>query len=348
MKRTDLFRKEALAAKNRLPALVALLVLVPAVFAGASVVFEDVIPRDAPIAVVPADEEVTDDELDAVRGTLSVFADPEIREREGYERALRREEVYAVVEVPPDFAGGGEFNAYVHGAVVPFDEPSKLMVSLLEGGLRTAGTDVTVERRLVGEKRSLSEYLLPILLTVLVFVLGLVYVPHDLRRERNAVERLRLETSLVAVVLVKVFFYTVLLAVPVVVFEAVAVYLGYSVDFVSFPVVAFLGVTFVYASFVGTAVALSTRFSAYGRLLNLVLLFGALVLSNLIYPVGFFSPLRREVALLLPTHYSALAVRSHATKQIPIGFFADRLALLVAFTLLTFVALVAASRRYEA
>jgi len=350
VKPTSLLRKEILSAKNRLPALLVLLVLVPAVFAGASLAFDDVIPRDAPVAVVPADEDVTQEELDAVGATLSVLADPvTYDDASGYERALVREEVYAVVEVPSNFVDeGGTFVVHAHGAVVPFDEPSKLLVNVLDSGLSATGADITVERNLVGDDKNLSEYLLPVLLTVLVFVLGLVYVPHDLRREKQALERLRLETSLVSVVLTKVLFYSVLLSVPIAVFQFIAYYLGYGVSFVSLPSVAFLVVTFVYMSFLGTAVALTARFSAYGRLLNVVILFGTLVLSNIIYPVGFFSSLRREVAVLTPTHYSALAIRSHATKDLPATFFADSLAVLVGFTAVTFVALVIASRRYEA
>jgi ABC-2 type transport system permease protein len=349
VKPTSLLRKEILSAKNRLPALLVLLVLVPAVFAGASLAFDDVIPRDAPVAVVPADEDVTQDELDAVGATLSVLADPvTYDDPSGQKRALAREEVYAVVEVPSDFVDdGGTFVVHAHGAVVPFDEPSKLLVSVLDSGLRATGSDVTVERNIVGDDKDLSEYLLPVLLTVLVFVLGLVYVPHDLRRERRALERLRLETSLVSVVLTKVLFYAALLSVPIAVFEAAAQYLGYGVSFVSIPSVVFLLVTFVYMSFLGTAVTLAARFSAYGRLLNVVILFGTLVLSNIIYPVGFFSSLRRDVAVLTPTHHSALAVRSHATKDIPATLFADSLVPLVGFTVVTFVVLVLATRRYE-
>jgi len=199
----------------------------------------------------------------------------------------------------------------------------------------------------VDDELSLSEYLLPVLLTVLVFVLGLTYIPHELRREKNAVERMRLETSLVSVISAKILFYAVLLAVPVAVFHLLSLYLGYEVVLLSVPTLVFLVVTFVYLALIGSAVTVATSFGALGRFVNATLLFAAIVFSNLVYPAGFFSSLRGEVAGVLPTHHSAVAVRSHATKDIPPTLFADRLALLVGFTVLCFVALVVASRRYE-
>ncbi|MDZ7687970.1 MAG: hypothetical protein U5J64_04460 [Halobacteriales archaeon] len=348
MKRTSLLKKEALSAKNRLPTLLILLVLLPAVFAGATFVFGDVIPRDSPIAIVPANEDVTDEELEAVDGVLSVFGETSVY-KGNYERALERETYYAVIEVPPEFAERreGNFVVHVHGAVVPFDEPSKIVVSVLDSSFRAVGTDITVERNVVGEQKTLSEYLLPVLLFVLILLLGLTYIPHELRREKNAVERLRLETSLLSVISAKVLFYTTLLAVPLSVFQAVASYLGYGVTFLSLPSLFFLTVTFVYLAFIGSAVTVATGFGDVGRFVNALLLFGVIVFSNIVYPVGFFSSLRRDIALLTPTHHSALAVRSHATKDVPATMFADRFVLLVGFTVVTFVALVVVVRRYE-
>lgn len=347
MKKKSLLKKEYFAAKNRLPLLLALLVLLPAAFAGATLVFEDVLPRDSPVAVVPADEEVGEEELESVEGVLSVFAEPSVYEGD-YETALERERFYAAVEVPADFADGdGRFVVHVHGGVVPFDEPSKIVVSVLDSGFRAVGTDITVERNVLGTERTLSEYLLPVLLVVLVFVLGLTYVPRELRRERRAVERLRLETSLVSVVVAKVAFYSLLVAVPLSVFSLIGRYLGYNVSLLSPPAVVFLLLTFISLSFIGCAVTLATGFGDSGRLVNAAVLFGVLAFSNLFYPVGFFSPLRREVARSLPTYYSALAVRSHATKDIPPTLFADRFVFLLAFTVAAFVFLLVAARGYE-
>lgn len=355
MRRIDLLKKEILSVRSRLPALLVLLVILPAVFAGASLVFEDVIPRDSPVAVVPADETVTSDETGAVADLISVFGDTvEMENMEEAERALVREEVYGIIEVPPGFVDeGGTFVVHAHGAIVPYDEPSKLMVSILDsridriaeiGGIES---DIDVDRNVIGEKRNLSEYLAPILLMALVFILGLTYVPHELRRERRALERLRLETSLVAVVVTKVGFLAALLAVPVIVFAGASWYLGYSTDFLSLPSFIFLIVTFVYLSFLSTGVALASGFSPQGRFANVIILFAAIILSNIIYPVGFFSSLRRDIARLLPTHYSALAYRSHVTKDIEVTLFSDHLAILLGFTVLTFAFLYASARRYE-
>ncbi len=321
--------------------------LLPAAFAGASLAFDDVLPRDSPIAVVPGEEGVTEEELEDAAAVLSIFADATALE-EDYVRALEREEYYLAVTVPSNFTDpGGTVVVHHHGAVVPFDEPSLLLVSALDGGFRAFGTGLSAERNTIGERIELSEYLLPVMLVVLVLVLGLMYVPHDLRREKQALDRVTMDTSAFTVAAAKIAFYTALLAAPLVVFEIVSRYYGYTAEFLTASVVGFTVVTFVYTACIGTAVALATGFSAYGRLVNGTLLFAAVVLSNLIYPVGFFSSTRREIARALPTHYSAVAVRSHSTKEIPATLFLDRLLLLLAFTAAAVTLLYLASRRYE-
>lgn len=347
MKPTKLLEKEAVTARHRLPALVGLLVLLPAAFAGASLVFDDVLPRDSPIAVVPGDEDVTAEELEDAAAVLSLFADATAFDGD-HVRALEREDYYLAVAVPSDFTEpGGTVVVHHHGAVVPFDEPSRLLVSALDGGFRAFGTGLSAERNTVGEEIDLSEYLFPVMLVALVFVLGLMYLPHDLRRERKALDRVTLDTSVFAVAATKIAFYTVLLALPVLVFQTISKYYGYTVELFTVPVAAFVAVTFVYTACVGTSVALATGFSAYGRLVNATLLFGVVVLSNLVYPVGFFSSTRGEIARALPTHYSAVAVRSHSTKDVSSTLFLDRFLLLLAFTIVTVLLLYGASRRYE-
>lgn len=340
-----LVEKELLTAKNRLPALLALLVLLPAAFAGASLVFEDVLPRDSPVAVVS--EDASQQELEDAADVLSLFADAEV-ETGDYRRGLEREDYYLAIQLPAEYAEeGGTVVVHHHGGVVPFDEPTRLLVAALDGGFRGLGTDIEVTRNTVGEPLELSEYLLPVLLVVLVLVLGLMYVPHDLRRERHALDRLALDTSIARVAYVKIAFYTVALALPLLVFHAVSTYYGYNAEFLTPTVAGYTAVTFVYAAGIGVSVALATEFDAYGRLVNAVLLFAAIVLSNLIYPVGFFSSSRREIARLTPTHYSAVAVRSHSTKDIPPTLFGDRLVYLLAFTATALALVYTASWRYR-
>ena len=98
-----LLRKELSWSKHNVAALVVLLLLVPGTAAYTSVAFQSVIPQDAPVAVTPANDEVTENELEVVDAAASLFADPVRYDSE--QRAmddLKRESVYAVVSVPPD------------------------------------------------------------------------------------------------------------------------------------------------------------------------------------------------------------------------------------------------------
>ncbi|MFW5928807.1 MAG: hypothetical protein ACOCT0_00090, partial [Halobacteriota archaeon] len=131
MKSTALLRKEVEVARDNLPAVLGLLVLLPAAFAGSTLVFEDVLPRDSPVAVVSDDPDASTEQLEAVADVLAPFADTTVHEGD-WRRALEREEVYLAIQVPGDLEDG-EVVVHHHGAVVPFDEPSELLVSSLDG-----------------------------------------------------------------------------------------------------------------------------------------------------------------------------------------------------------------------
>jgi ABC-2 type transport system permease protein len=360
MKLGPLLSKELRWSRHRIVTLLLLLLVLPGFFAGTTVIFQDVIPKDSPVAIAPASENVSATELDFVRGSLTFISDPVVYENRATAiHDLRREQVYAVLAVPPDILagpGGNEsalaenatFTLYVDGSMVPYNEPSKAIRGALRGYLnRNLEPRVSVERRVVGPERSLAEYLLPVFLLGIVLLFAFAYLPYNLASEADVLDRLRVEASLDAVVVSKLLFVGGLLVVPVVAFHAVATYLGYSVDLLAPGAVGTYLLTFWYLGAISTTVMLLTDFSTFGRFLNVALLFAVLTVSSLVYPVGFFSALRREIARQVPLHYSMIVIRSTSLKNLEASLFADWIAGLVGFTVGTGIVLKLAIEWYK-
>lgn len=325
-----LLGRELRGGRRRFLGLLVVLVVVPGMMAYGTVVFETVLPTDTPVGVVGQTDAVTDDDIAITRAAVTFFSDPTTYDsRSAAFRALDRERVYAVVAVPANITGAGEhtFDLFVHGSVVPYHQPSELITNVMNVYLQDAtDSQVTVERHIVGDERSLAEYLLPAFMLTLTYVLALAYFPYHLVAERPVVERLRVESSLTAVVASKLLFSAALLALPVLVFAGVAAVLGYDVAAASPGVALVLGLTFLALAAFAAAVTLVTRFTALGRVLNILLLLFLFVFSGLLYPVGFFSTARRELVRLVPVHYSAVMVRGFALRDAPLAAYADWLA----------------------
>jgi len=353
MKLRPLLAKELRWSRHRILTLLLLLLLLPGFFAYTTVVFQNVIPQDSPIAVTPASDEVSEGELAFVRGSLTFASDPVIYEdRDRAIRDLRRESVYAVLEVPPDIlnestatrtdspADNATFTLYVDGSTVPYNEPSEAIRGALASFLnQNLEPRITVEREVVGTEHSIAEYLLPVFLFGIVLLFAFAYLPYNLARETEALDRLRAEASLDAVVLSKLVYVGALMLVPITAFHGVALYLDYSVDLLAPGAVGTYLLTFWSLAAISTTIMLLTDFGTLGRFLNIALLFGVLSFSSLVYPVGFFSALRREIARLVPLHYSMIVVRGTSLRGLDVATFADWLAALVGFTILTGIVL---------
>lgn len=344
--------KELLASKHRLAVLALVLVLLPAAFAGSSVFFQHVLPKDAPVAVV-AEDGASEADREVVVAALQQFAIPRVYEDRGRAmRALRREQVYAVASVPPGIADPDADSATViitiDGDMVPYREPSGALSSVVRYTLNDAvAADVSVTRQFVGDPRRLPSYLVPTFLMVLVLTYAFAYLPYDLLRERAVLDRLRVEASLTMALVGKLGFVGVLLAVPLLTFAGVAASLGHDVTVLAPGAVAAYLLTFLAAGSLATAVTLVSRFDVAGRLVNVLLLFATLGFSGLVYPVGFFSPTRREVVRLVPTHYAVIVARSTTLKGASAGEFLGWFAGLAVTAAVAMAVLVAAVRYYE-
>lgn len=347
-----LLGKELYWSRRNALLLVFLLVLVPVFFAGTTFLFQDVVPRDAPVAVVAEEETVTDEELELTVQTINSFTDPTIvGDRATAETRLEREEVYGVVTVPPGISQEGRevtVNWTIDGTIVPFDSPSQVLQRLMEFHLdRVFDATVTVDRNVVHGAFDLPEFLFPALLMTLAIFVAFTYVPYLLRRDRGVLDRIRVESTLEALVGAKLVFMTVLMLAPTVVFHLAAQYYGYDVDSLQPAAIAVLLLTFFFLATVSATVMVLARFRAVGTFLNFVVMLGLLALSALAFPRGFFSPARTTIATLLPTHYASIVVRSLMLKETTVSTFLDRIALLTGLTVLALFALKLAIVRYR-
>ncbi|QSG05830.1 ABC transporter permease [Halapricum desulfuricans] len=342
-----LLRKELRWSKHNVAALVVLLLVLPATAGYASVTFQHVIPQEAPVAVVPADETTDDGSLELVDAAAVTFAQPVRYDSKATAMdALHREQVYAVITVPPGVLNDShesQLTLTVEGSMVLFDQPSNAMVSVLNYRLQSsASASLSVQREVVGESRSLSEYLIPILLVATLTLFAFTYVPYNLASESRAIQRLRTDSSLEAVVAAKLLYFTLLMLLPIVTFAFVTWGLGYAITPISVGLVVALLLSFLAMAAVAMAIMFVTRFGTTGRFLSVTVLFGLVAFGGLIYPAGFFSPIRKEIVRAVPLHYTTIIVRSEMLKDVPLGLYTDYFALLGATALVSLVVLEAA------
>lgn len=340
----SLLEKEFHWSLRNVLVLVFLLLLLPGFFAGTSVIFQDVLPRDVPVAVAPAEEGVNETNLDIVEGTIATFTEPRRVDSVEEGRAmLERESVYAVVEVPPNLNDPGaeaQFRLVVDGAIVPFLSPSEIIGDVLESEMNNIfDAEVTAEREVVGDEKTLPEYLFPTFLLTLVIFFAFTYVPYNLKTESAVLDRLRVEASLESVVAAKLLFFTALIVVPIVVFQVAALYYGYDVATFAPGAVLTLLLTFLLLSTVSSTVMILARFSGVGLFVNVTGMLGLVALSALAFPLGFFSSLRTTVAQLLPTYYAGIITRSTMLKGSSLATFTDWVAMLVGCLVVAVIAL---------
>ena len=339
-----LLHKELRWSKHNVAALVVLLLVLPATAGYASVTFQHVIPQEAPVAVVPAEEATDDGSLELVDAATVTFAQPvRYDSKAAAMDALHREEVYAVVTVPSGVLNDSresQLNLTVEGSMVLFDQPSNAMVSVLNYRLQSgASASITVDRHVIGQSRSLSEYLIPILLVAILTLFAFTYVPYNLASESRAIPRIRTDASLESLVAAKLLYFTLLALVPIATFGVVAWELDYAVTPISVGLVAALLVSFLAMAAVAMAIMFLTRFRTVGRFLSVIVLFGLVAFGGLIYPAGFFSPIRKEIVRAVPLHYTTIIVRSEMLKDVPLGLYADYFAILGVTALASLVVL---------
>lgn len=317
-------------SRRNLVVLLVLLIAIPAGAALGTAAFQQTIPEDIPIGVVAQDDDVTADELSVIRGGTALYASP-IEYDTGTEArsALEREEVYLIIEVPH-----GLFDED-HDVVVrivsddrlaPFQEPANYTASVLESSLDSAvSASVTVEHERIGMQSTLSEYLVPTALMVIVILLAFLYIPLELFRERDVFDRVSLVSRIEIALLAKLLVSVILLVIPLVVFQLVSMQLGYRLDHFNLHTMSIIGLTFVYAACIAASIMFFARLSRVGLFANLLVLGGVLTMSSFIYPVGFFSSIRKQLAQTSPFYHSMVITRSTLLKDLGLPAFSSAL-----------------------
>lgn len=346
-----LLRKELFWLRRHWRAVALVFLLAPALFGLATGSFDRTVPRDVPVAVTPADDAVTRDELQAAAGLARTVSAPRQYDSPDAARtALRRERVYGVLTVGHGLYESGAnvtLSVAVDGGMVTFAEPSRVVTAGLRDRAAVFPSTVTVERRVVGPERTLPEFLFATGLVYLLAIYAFTYVPYHLARERRVFDRIRVESSLWSLLAAKFALFAALGAAAVGSMALVGAALGYRVattDPVALGLLALTGVALVAVSL---GVSFLMRFSVAGRFVNVGLLAGLVAFANPVYPTGFFSAVRGEIAGWIPVYHATVAVRGLALKRLPPGLFADRLALVGGTAVAALAWLVAAVVVYE-
>lgn len=351
MKWRWLLRKELTWSRHQVVPLVFVLLLLPSTAAFAALGFQHVLPEDAPVAVVPH-EETTEDEYNIVVAGLTTFTDPvRYDSQERAMAALDREQVYAVVTVPPGLTNESAnvtLTMYRDGNVVPYERPGRAIGNILDRTLsRTAPAEVHVRQVEVGEDRTLSQYLVPTFVMLVVLLLSFGYLPYALVREAAVLDRIRFRSSLFPAVAGKVATFTVLGVVPVAAAALASRWLGYGVALLSPGAVLVYALTLLYTGAFAAGVTVLSKFDTWGRLTNLVVLLFVLGFAGIVYPVGFFSAVRRELVRLVPLHYSMIVARGHVLKGLTVGDLSAEYAILLATTAVSLAFVWGSTRLYE-
>lgn len=339
-----LVRKDALAVRRNVGLYLLLLVVLPGALVMGTVVYQQTIPRDVPVGVVPADETTTQTDVAYTSAGLTFFSSPKQYEtREEAVHALQREQVYLVVEVPGgiDEAGNrANFTVISDDSLAPFQQPANFSVAVMDSRLDYyLDADVEVAHERIDRQRGLSEYLVPSTLLFFVVLYGLVFVPEQVRRERLVLDRLQTESRLETVVASKLLVYGALLLVPLATAEVLTTLLGYDMAHFRPFTLLVLVLTFCYLAATGLAVQFAFRLRDVATYANLGVLVGVLGTSSIVYPVGFFSPARKQIARAMPSHYSMIGLRSGMLKDAPMSLYADYLGYVVATLVAALVAL---------
>jgi ABC-2 type transport system permease protein len=331
--------KEWYQLRRNIAVVLVILILLPGAAALGTSAYQQTVPEDVPVGIAPANDEVTEKELQRVQIGASLYATPHRYETPAEAvTALEREEVYLVFVIPHGLFEEGESVTVTQVSdqrLAQFRDPANYTESVVAWRLdRELPSDVSVEHERIGTQYTLSEFLVPSALMIIVVIYSFFYLPLELYREREIFDRIELCSRIESAITAKILFHALLLIVPLTVFQLVGIGLEYRIRHFSPSTMGIIGLSFVYMTALSGAIMFWSRLQRAGLFLNMGVMAGIFALSSFVFPVGFFSSVRKATALHLPTYHSMVIVRSTMLKEASLGTFADRIGWLVVTTVL--------------
>ena len=232
-----LVEKELRWLRRNWRAVTLVFLLAPVCFGLATATFDRTLPRDVPVAVVPADDAVTEDELQAAAGlTRSVAAPRQFGSHEAARTALEREQVYGILSVEHGLYESGAnvtLSFAVAGGMVTYVEPSQVVTATLRDRANVFPSTVTIRHESLDPERTLPEFLFATGLVYLLVGYGLTYVPYHVAREQRVFDRVRVESSLWSLLAAKGLLFAALGTLALASMSAVGLALGPSIGWLA-------------------------------------------------------------------------------------------------------------------
>ncbi len=243
------FKKEWFQFRRNIAVVLVVLVLLPGSVAMGTAAFQQTVPEDIPIGITADGDNVSEADMAVVQAGTALYASPDRYEsRSEAVAALEREDVYLVMVIPEgSFEEGEDVNVTLISdqRISPFQEAANYTESLLSYHLNERlPADVTVDHERIGIRHTLSEYLVPTALMLILVLYSFVYLPFELHRERDVFERVELQSRIEAAVGAKIAFHSILLILPLTVFQLVSLYAGYRISHFNLYTIAVIAVTF--------------------------------------------------------------------------------------------------------
>lgn len=346
-----LVEKELRWLRRNWRAVTLVFLLAPLCLGLATATFDRTLPRDVPVAVVPADDTVTQDELQAAAGlTRSVAAPRHFDSVDAARTALDREHVYGVLSVEHGLYDAGAnvtLSFAVAGGMVTYVEPSQVVTATLRDRATIFPSTVIITHETLDPQRTLPEFLFATGLVYLLAGYAFTYVPYHLARERRVFERVRVESSLWSLLAAKGVLFAALGTLALASMGALGVALGYRVALANPVALAVLALTGTSLVATGLGISFLTRFSVAGRFSTVALLGAVVAFSNPVYPSGFFSVVRRTISGVSPVYHATVVVRGLTLSGRTPGLYIDRLVLICGLTVASLAFLGVAVLSYE-
>ena len=371
-----LLRKEFHWSKRNVLILVFLLLMVPIAFGGATLALQDTVPENVPVATYAQSNDTTDEDITAIEAVLNQYTDPQRVDKyenpeRNFEKAvkmLEREEVYVIIEVPPNIRSNQgippsqineTFRFYIDGNIAPLGEVAPFLTDFLGPAAEESDTlegNFTIEQEILGTdhlefeqaafadeneqfSRGLGAYLFPTFLMALMIFFAFTYVPYNLSRDADVLDRLRVETSIESLIGSKLLFLTGLMVFPLLTFGGISWWFEYQTDLLSPVPFGIMLLSFSLMATISMTVMVLTRFSGDGQFINLLLMLGVLVASGIDLPLGVISDFRPTIAQLSPIHYATVAARSLMLKDVSVGMYSDMILYLAGSQVIALVVL---------